>query len=153
MCDCVGARPAVVPVKSFLRVARDADVVSRGIRNASQDVNKPLSAPPIRQVAIGPAHRRGTRLSDWSSELCPRLCPDGCLPSTNTITYRETPRDSSQGYVVEGAACSFSHSDIHAQLPCRRARRRSATENATLCCNLCLRSVITSSYKSKPFGL
>ena len=34
-----------------------------------------------------------TRLTAWASELCPRLCPNRCLPSTNTITSRETPRD------------------------------------------------------------
>jgi hypothetical protein len=42
MCDCVAARPAVVPVNSFVRVARDADVVSCGIRIASQDVDESL---------------------------------------------------------------------------------------------------------------
>ena len=26
-------------------------------------------------------------------KLCPRLCPNGCLRSTSTITYGETPRD------------------------------------------------------------
>ena len=34
-----------------------------------------------------------TRLADRSSELCPRLCPNGCLRSTNTVTYGQTPRD------------------------------------------------------------
>jgi hypothetical protein len=28
------------------------------------------------------------------AELCPRLCPNGCLRSTNTVTYGETPRDN-----------------------------------------------------------
>jgi hypothetical protein len=28
------------------------------------------------------------------SELCPILCPNACLPSTNTISYGETPRDT-----------------------------------------------------------
>jgi hypothetical protein len=48
------------------------------------------------QVAIGPRYPPTvveTRLSDWSSELCPRLCPNGCQPSTSTVTYRETPKD------------------------------------------------------------
>jgi hypothetical protein len=30
------------------------------------------------------------RLADWSSKLCPRLCPNGCLLSTNTVNYGET---------------------------------------------------------------
>ena len=29
-------------------------------------------------------------------ELCPRLCPNGCLPSTNTVTYGATPREMSR---------------------------------------------------------
>jgi hypothetical protein len=32
-------------------------------------------------------------LKDWSLELCPRLCHNERLPSTNTVTYEETPRD------------------------------------------------------------
>ena len=34
-----------------------------------------------------------TGLVGWSSKLCPRLCPNECLPSTNTVTYMGTPRD------------------------------------------------------------
>jgi SnoaL-like domain len=34
--------------------------------------------------------REGVRRVD---DLCPRLCPNGCLPSTNTVIYGETPRD------------------------------------------------------------
>jgi site-specific DNA recombinase len=39
------------------------------------------------------AYCRKTRLPDWSSKLCPRLCPNWCLPSTNTVPYGETPSD------------------------------------------------------------
>ena len=71
---------------------------------------------------------------DWQvgrRKLCPRLCPNGCLPSTNTVTYGETPRETSPGgQVVETTAenviryvstllqrsafqaCSIDHSDI-----------------------------------------
>jgi hypothetical protein len=28
-----------------------------------------------------------------ADELCPGLCPNECLLSTNIVTYRETPRD------------------------------------------------------------
>ena len=38
--------------------------------------------------------------TDWQiglGKLCPRLCPNGCAPSTNTVTYGETPRDISRG--------------------------------------------------------
>jgi hypothetical protein len=28
-------------------------------------------------------------------KLCPRLCPNACLPSTSTVTYGQTPRDIS----------------------------------------------------------
>jgi hypothetical protein len=33
--------------------------------------------------------------TEWQvgRKLCPRLCPNECLPSTNTITYGETPRN------------------------------------------------------------
>jgi acetyl esterase/lipase len=30
-------------------------------------------------------------------KLCPRLCPNGCLPCTNTVTYGETRRETSRG--------------------------------------------------------
>jgi hypothetical protein len=76
------------------------------------------------------AHRRGKPTVGWSSELCPRLCPNGCLASRNTVTYGQTSTDIFRGEVVEAAAekviqcvstllqriafqaCSFNHSDI-----------------------------------------
>ena len=54
---------------------------------------EPVSVDYPRKVA----HRRG---SDWQigrRKLCPRLCPNGCLPSTNTVTYGETSRKTSRG--------------------------------------------------------
>jgi hypothetical protein len=33
---------------------------------------------------------------DGASELCPELCPNGFLPSTNTVSYRETRSDTSR---------------------------------------------------------
>ena len=38
--------------------------------------------------------------TDWQlgpRKLCPRLCPNGCLPSTNTVTYGETPGERPRG--------------------------------------------------------
>ena len=32
-------------------------------------------------------------LAVWSSDLCPRLCPNACLAQTNTVTDGDTPRD------------------------------------------------------------
>src|SRR4030095_1018998 len=40
------------------------------------------------------------RKLDWQigrRKLCPGLCPNGCLPSTNTVTYGETRRETSRG--------------------------------------------------------
>ena len=40
------------------------------------------------------------RKPDWQigrRKLCPRLCPNACLPSTNTVTYGQTRRETSRG--------------------------------------------------------
>lgn len=57
-------------------------VISRGCRDENR-FERLRSARP----------RRGSRLAGWSSDLCPSLCPNECLPSTNTVTYEGTPRD------------------------------------------------------------
>jgi hypothetical protein len=41
------------------------------------------------------AHGEETRPAGWSAEIVPGLCPNGRLPSTNTVTYGETPRETS----------------------------------------------------------
>ena len=43
---------------------------------------------------------RRERKLDWHigrRKLCPALCRNGCLPSTNTVTYGETRRETSRG--------------------------------------------------------
>jgi hypothetical protein len=45
---------------------------------------------PTDQGSLVLLRREGVHRVD---DLCPRLCPNGCLPSTNTVIYGETPRD------------------------------------------------------------
>ena len=55
---------------------------------------EPVSVDHPRKVA------HCMRKLDWQigrRKLCPRLCPNGCLPSTNTVTYGETPTDIVRG--------------------------------------------------------
>jgi hypothetical protein len=41
-------------------------------------------------------------------KLCPRLCPNECLPSTNTVTYGRIPRETLRRQIVEANAKSVS---------------------------------------------
>jgi hypothetical protein len=43
------------------------------------------------------AHRGGNPGRLVVGKLCPRLCPNQCLPSTNTVTYGQIPRDMLAG--------------------------------------------------------
>src|SRR3989442_15422727 len=48
--------------------------------------------------------RKEIRPADCRRKLCPGLCPNWCLPSTNTVTYGETRRETTPGQVVETTA-------------------------------------------------
>jgi hypothetical protein len=39
------------------------------------------------------AHHRGNPTRRFLGNCAPKLCPNGCLPSTNTVTYGEARRD------------------------------------------------------------
>jgi hypothetical protein len=54
---------------------------------------EPLPQGVLRLITAVIARRKEIRLAGWSRKLCPRLCPNGCLLSTNTVTYGETSRN------------------------------------------------------------
>jgi hypothetical protein len=89
--NCFVRTAVTAPAFSYLRpinAGNEGLVGQMGIEPFPQ--NDLLTVDYSRVVA--PALRKPT--GRLVSEIVPQILPNKCLPSTNTVTYGETPRDS-----------------------------------------------------------
>jgi hypothetical protein len=104
---CAQSRCRLTPARrtKISRAGRRPSRPSRVVRDQPRpELREPSCswADAIEPVSIDYLRkgRPRQRKLDWQiggRKLCPGLCPNGCLPSTNTVTYRETRKETYQG--------------------------------------------------------